>query len=144
MEYSILSGWLITPWVKSILAQKQIDGLVMDITWEVKNQSMTAVLMALFYNVGIPIAMAFGAAKIKELAEMFWRSMFLIVSIMSQKTQSFQVQILPSFNNTFTRARRRARQIPINPMTAECKFFCSSRQHCDYAETELHSKMFLM
>jgi hypothetical protein len=71
MEYSILIRWHIAPWVKSVFAQKQIDGLVMDITEKVKNKSMTAGLMALFYNIGIPIAMAFRPAKTKELCEMF-------------------------------------------------------------------------
>jgi hypothetical protein len=35
--------------------------------------------MALFYNIGIPIAMAFRPAKTKELCEMFWSPMFFIV-----------------------------------------------------------------
>jgi hypothetical protein len=41
-EYSIFSGSLIIPWAKFVLLQNQIDRLIVDITWKVTSQYMTA------------------------------------------------------------------------------------------------------
>jgi hypothetical protein len=43
----------------------------MNTTWKVMSQYVAVGRMAVFDNVEIPIAMAFGPAKIKELYEMF-------------------------------------------------------------------------
>jgi hypothetical protein len=47
-EHSILSGWFITPWARSVLIENQIDRLVMDTTWNVMGQYVTSMLMAVF------------------------------------------------------------------------------------------------
>jgi hypothetical protein len=71
MEYSIPNVWFITPWARSVLIENQIDGLVMDTTWDMIGQSVTAMLMAVFYNVGILLALAFGPWETKELYALF-------------------------------------------------------------------------
>jgi hypothetical protein len=76
-----LSGWLITPWVRSVLVNNQIDGLIMETTWNVMGQYITAVLMAVFYNVGIPPALAFGPGETKELYSMFYASFLELFQI---------------------------------------------------------------
>jgi hypothetical protein len=43
----------------------------MDTTWNVMGQYVTAMLMAVFFNVGIPLALAFGPGETTELSSMF-------------------------------------------------------------------------
>jgi hypothetical protein len=38
IEYSILSGSYLTPWAPSVLIENEIDGLIMDTTWNVMGQ----------------------------------------------------------------------------------------------------------
>jgi hypothetical protein len=71
-DYSIVSGYYLTPWAKSIIQDNPIDGIVLDTTWTVMREYVTALLMAVFYNVGIPIAFAWGPAETRELYEMFY------------------------------------------------------------------------
>jgi hypothetical protein len=68
-EYSILRGSYVSPWARSVLEDNEIDGLMLDTTWHVIRQYVTAILMAVFRNVGIPLAFAFGAAETLELYE---------------------------------------------------------------------------
>jgi hypothetical protein len=73
IEYSILSGWYRNSWAPSVLIENEIDGLIMDTTWNVMGQYVTAMLMAVFFNVGIPLALAFRPGETKDLYSMFTR-----------------------------------------------------------------------
>jgi hypothetical protein len=68
-EYSILRGSFVSPWARSILEENEVDGLMLDTTWHVIRQYVTAILMAVFRNVGIPLAFTFGATENLELYE---------------------------------------------------------------------------
>jgi hypothetical protein len=72
----------------------------------------------------------------------FWRSMFSIVGMMFQKTQLFRQHTLQNFNDALKPARKRTRRGPIDIMTAECQYFTSSAEKCEYSDTRLQSKMF--
>jgi hypothetical protein len=68
-RFSILRGLYISPWARAILADNEIDGLMLDTTWHIFRQYVTAILMAVFRNVGIPLGFAFGVAETAELYE---------------------------------------------------------------------------
>jgi hypothetical protein len=68
-EYSILRGCYVSPWGRSILQDNEIDGLVLDTTWHVLRQQVTAIIMGAYCNVGVPLAFAFGVAETRELSE---------------------------------------------------------------------------
>jgi hypothetical protein len=70
--------------------------------------------------------------------------MFPIVGMIFQKTQSFPLHVLHDFNDTVKRARRCARQVPIDIVTAGCQYFRSSPEQCNSAEMRLRSKMLRM
>jgi hypothetical protein len=46
----------------------------MDMTWNMMSQYVKAMLMAVFYKVGIPIALAFEPRETKELYSRFYTS----------------------------------------------------------------------
>jgi hypothetical protein len=85
MCYSILRGWYISPWVASILTRNPIDGILLDTTWRVLRQYMTAILMAVDDcrwlsmavdgNVGVPLGIAFGTAETVALYEQFYTAL---------------------------------------------------------------------
>lgn len=68
-SFSILRGIYVSPWARSILANNAIDGLMLDTTWRILRQYVTAILMAVVCNVGIPLGFAFGASETTELYE---------------------------------------------------------------------------
>ena len=73
IDYSIVNGIYISPYAKSILLDNpsKIDGILMDTTWRVINKYVTSILMVTSYNVGIPIAFAFGESEDKKLYSLF-------------------------------------------------------------------------
>jgi hypothetical protein len=73
-SYSILHGWYIAPWARDILTKNSIDGLLLDTTWRVMRDYVTVILMAVLYNVGIPIALAFGPGETTELYEQIYEA----------------------------------------------------------------------
>jgi hypothetical protein len=75
---------------------------------------------------------------------LFWRPIFSIIEMILQKTQTFRLHVLRNFNGTIKRAMRRARQVLIDIMTAECRYFQSSQEQCNCAETRLQSRTFRM
>jgi hypothetical protein len=64
---SILGGWYLSPWSRSILEDNVIDGLILDTMWQVLRQSVTALVMAVYCNVGVPLGFSFGVAETVEL-----------------------------------------------------------------------------
>jgi hypothetical protein len=58
--YSIASGCWISPVARSIFLENEIDGVMLDPPFSVIKGYVTAILMAVMKNVGIPVAFAFG------------------------------------------------------------------------------------
>jgi hypothetical protein len=71
---SITGGCYVHPWAASILRnpENHIDGLIMDTTWTVLRQFVTAIIVAVSHNTAIPLAFAFGPIECSELYEHFW------------------------------------------------------------------------
>jgi hypothetical protein len=61
----------ITPQAWFILRENSIDGLMMDTTWPIMRHSVTVVLLAMYQNVGISLAITFGASEIHQLYKQF-------------------------------------------------------------------------
>jgi hypothetical protein len=70
-EFSVLSGFWASPFAASILAENEIDRLIMDMTFRVMRQYHTAVLIAVIRVVGIPLAFSFGPQESIELYDRF-------------------------------------------------------------------------
>jgi hypothetical protein len=70
-EDSIMSGFYVTPWARCVIQDNAVDGIVLDTTWTLMRECVTAFFMAVFCNVGIPIAFAWGPAETRELYKMF-------------------------------------------------------------------------
>jgi hypothetical protein len=80
-RYSILRGCYVSPWACSILRDNEIDGLMLDTTWHVLRQYVTAIVMAVYCNVGIPLAFAFGVAETKGLYEQLYAEFMRLFQI---------------------------------------------------------------
>ena len=82
-EYSILCGIYISPFARSIFNNNAdvIDGLLMDTTWKIISKYVTSILMCSSYNVGIPVAFAFGGAEDKDLYSMFTKYLPEVVGV---------------------------------------------------------------
>jgi hypothetical protein len=78
-EHSILSGWFITPWAQSVLSENQIDGLVMDMTWNVMGQYVTAMSWLFFMMSEFPWLSPLGQGKRENYIQCFTR-LFRILS----------------------------------------------------------------
>jgi hypothetical protein len=68
-QYSILRGCSVSPWALPMLTDHVTDPLMLDTTWRVLRQYGTAIVMAVYGNVGIPLGFAFGVAETIELYE---------------------------------------------------------------------------
>jgi hypothetical protein len=68
-KHSILGGWYLSPWSCSILEDNAIDGLIPHTTWHVLRQYVTALVMAVYCNVGVPVGFSFGVAETVELCQ---------------------------------------------------------------------------
>jgi hypothetical protein len=75
IRYSILPGWYISPWAASVLTRNPMDGILLDTTWRVLRQYLTAIVMAVYGNVGVPLAIAFGIAETVALDEQFYTAL---------------------------------------------------------------------
>jgi hypothetical protein len=73
VEFSVLSGFWVSPYAASILTENEIDGLIMDTTFKVLRQYHTAILIAVIRNVGIPLAYSFGPQETVELYDEFYK-----------------------------------------------------------------------
>jgi hypothetical protein len=71
-RWSIVSGTWVHPRAPAILENNRIDGLIMDTTFRVIRLYHTAVLVAVSHNVGIPLAIAFGAQETVALYQRFY------------------------------------------------------------------------
>jgi hypothetical protein len=72
-EWSILSGYWVSPFAESILRDHEIDGLIMDTTFRVMSRYYTAILVAVIHNVGVPLAISFGPRETVELYDTFYQ-----------------------------------------------------------------------
>jgi hypothetical protein len=75
VSYSIISGCWVHPLAASILQnreQNHICCLMMDTTWSIMRQYVTAFCIAVAYNTAIPLAFAFGRVEDCELYNLFW------------------------------------------------------------------------
>jgi hypothetical protein len=70
--YSMGSGFWTEPRAKVTLDNHAIDGLIMDTTFKVLNQFHTAILIAVSYTVGLPLALSFGPHDTIELDGRFY------------------------------------------------------------------------
>jgi hypothetical protein len=64
--YSILQGWYVSPWARSVFEQNEIDGIILDTPWHIIRRCVTSILMDVFHGVGIPLGFAFGVAETAE------------------------------------------------------------------------------
>jgi hypothetical protein len=71
-EYSIVSGCWLSPFAISILDTPEIAGLILDTTFTVMQAFVTAVLMAVLCNVGIPLGFAFDTSETVALYRSFY------------------------------------------------------------------------
>jgi hypothetical protein len=74
-EFSIIGGCYIHRFASSILinrAQNKIAGLMMDTTWSVMSQYVTAFMVAVAYNTAIPLGFAFGPIETHNLYKNFY------------------------------------------------------------------------
>jgi hypothetical protein len=53
-------GSYVSPCGRLVLINNDIDGIMMDTRWNVMRQYIITILMAVYHNVGIPIAIAWG------------------------------------------------------------------------------------
>jgi hypothetical protein len=72
-DWSILSGYWVSPFAESVLRRHDIDGLIMDTTFTVMSRYYTAILVAVYHNVGIPLAISFAPRESIELYNTFYR-----------------------------------------------------------------------
>jgi hypothetical protein len=79
--YSILGGWYLSPWSRSILEDNAIDGLILDTTWHVLRQYVTALIMAVYCKVGVPLGFSFGVAETVELYQQQYTSFAEVFAI---------------------------------------------------------------
>jgi hypothetical protein len=70
-RWSIDSGIWVHPLAPSILTENEIDGIVLDTTFKVIRLYYTAILVAVYHNVGIPIAFTFGGGETEDLYNTF-------------------------------------------------------------------------
>jgi hypothetical protein len=66
-KYSIMGGWYLSLWSRSILEDDAIDGLILDTMWHVLCQYVTALVMAIYCNVGVPLGFSFGVTETVKL-----------------------------------------------------------------------------
>jgi hypothetical protein len=74
-EYSIMAGSYIhdlAPHIIRNILQNQIDGLMLDTTWDVMRQYVAAIMVAISRNTAIALGFAFGPAETIELYEQFY------------------------------------------------------------------------
>jgi hypothetical protein len=71
-KYAIHGGYWVHPKAQVILARHDIDGLVMDTTFKVIRRYHLAILVAVWHNVGIPLAVSFGPRENIELYDRFY------------------------------------------------------------------------
>jgi hypothetical protein len=64
--YSILRGWYVSPWARSVFEQNEIDGIMLDTPWHIIRRYVTSILMDVFRGVGIPLGFAFGVTETTE------------------------------------------------------------------------------
>jgi hypothetical protein len=69
---SILCGYWAHLRASSIMTHNKIDGLVMDTTFKVIQLYDTTALVAVSYNMGIPVCVAFGYQELIELYNQFY------------------------------------------------------------------------
>ena len=80
-----------------------IDGLLMDTTWRIISKYATSILMATTYNVGLPIAFAFGESEDKKLYSLFINEFHekLGIDLKQYAVESDQGTALKSVCDTF-------------------------------------------
>jgi hypothetical protein len=71
-SYAVISGYWVSPKARSILQNHNIDGIILDTTFKVMSRYHTAILIAVFHNVGIPLAFSFGPRESFELYDRFY------------------------------------------------------------------------
>jgi hypothetical protein len=74
IDYSIISGCWVHERAASILRHRdanQIDCLMLDTTWSVMREYVTAILVAVSHNTAIPLSYAFGPVEDCELYQIF-------------------------------------------------------------------------
>jgi hypothetical protein len=71
-EYSVLSGVWLSALVAAALVNNEIDGFILDTTFNVIRQYHTAILFAIIHNVGLPFGLAFGPQESIDLYDHFY------------------------------------------------------------------------
>lgn len=69
-EFSISSGVFVMPMARSLFEGNQefeIDGFILDTTWSIMENYVTAILMASFLKTSLPLAFSFGNNETKSL-----------------------------------------------------------------------------
>ena len=92
-KYSICSGVFVMPMARSLFEQNQeleIDGFIMDTTWSIMENYVTAILMASFLNTSLPLAFCFGNSENKIL----YRN--LLITVQEQLNIDFAGKIMES------------------------------------------------
>ena len=77
----IIGGVYISPFARSVLQSKTINGLLLDTTWRVMPMYVTSIIMASTMNIGIPIGFSFGSCEDKILYERHFQSFAAQTSI---------------------------------------------------------------
>jgi hypothetical protein len=75
VDYSIISGCWVHPLAASILRNREANHiccLMMDTTWSIMRQYVTAICIAVAYNTAIPLAFSFGRVEDSGLYNIFW------------------------------------------------------------------------
>jgi hypothetical protein len=70
--YTVLSGVRLSALAAAALVNNEIDGLILDTTFNVIRQYHTAILLAIIHHVGLPLGFAFGLQESIDLYDHFY------------------------------------------------------------------------